>query len=338
MAWNLDVLKAAFADRELTLYLGAGVSVPSGLPNWDRLVLMMYLASLAEGAEQDNPLRDWRVFPNYLEAIAQWLLRESVDPAEITAQKILAKVGPERFIPLLKETLYGTLDNGGEAPNGTLDGVGRLCNDTGAGVRAVVTYNYDDLLEQRVERSQPVWKPASAPEAGKLPVYHVHGYLPPDRGSAASEGSTYPELVLTEEQFHGAASDAYSWSNLVQLRQLGSNVGLMVGMSLRDRNLRRLLDAMRKLQDRCPQYAVLKRELDPLEPTAIAEIEKLAAEYGADRKLEERSAREIQAIFDRLRSDDQQRTSVVLEGLGVEVLWVDDYAEIPRVLAAIADG
>jgi len=329
---SMQDLKRAFAARELTLYLGAGVSMTSGLPGWDRLVLTMYLAALGGLDRQDNPLRDWRVFPNYLEAIAEWLLRTNIDPAEITAQKIRSMVFDDaKFVELLKETLYAPIRETGPRGNVTLEAVRRLGSASGA--RAIVTYNYDDLVERDCPAFAPVWQLGPEPAAGKVPIFHVHGFLPPDGG-----GSTYAELVLTEEQFHAAASDPYSWSNLVQMRQIGSTVGLMVGMSLSDRNLRRILKTMRKLPDRSPQYAILKVERRELSEDALGQIEEMAEQYGQQRKVEGKGRDQVQAIFRKLDEFDREMKIRVLDGLGVQVLWVDDYGEIPRLLEEIERG
>ena len=39
---SINILRQAYQDRNLTLYLGAGLSIGSGLPSWDALVLAMY--------------------------------------------------------------------------------------------------------------------------------------------------------------------------------------------------------------------------------------------------------------------------------------------------------
>ncbi len=324
-----QALKRAFKNREITLYLGAGVSMPSGLPSWDRLVLTMYLAALGEIDHANNPLKNWRVFPNYLEAIAEWLLGTNVDPAEITAQKIHSMVpDKDRFVGLLKETLYAPIRHRAPLENSTLEAVKKL--GASGGVRTIVSYNYDDLVERNSAKFMPLWRHGVEPAKKRVPVFHVHGFLP--RGG---RGSIYDELILTEEQFHAAASDPYSWSNLVQMRQLGSNVGLMVGMSLTDRNLRRILDAMRKLSDLCPQYAILKKEKQELSAGSLDEIEEAAESYGRNRKVQGKGRDQIRAIYRKLVQFDRKMKTRVLKELGVQVLWIDDYGKIPRLFEEI---
>jgi hypothetical protein len=76
-------LRDAFRRGDLVLYLGAGVSVGSGLPTWDQLVLAMYYGALSR--------ENLYAFPNYLFAIAEWNLGRRREPAEITARKIRSR-------------------------------------------------------------------------------------------------------------------------------------------------------------------------------------------------------------------------------------------------------
>lgn len=85
---SLAILKKAFNEKNLTLYLGAGVSIGSNLPSWEKLVLAMYFAKISE-----QEMQGWRPYPNYLLAIAEWHLRDCAEPLEITARKLLKYYG-----------------------------------------------------------------------------------------------------------------------------------------------------------------------------------------------------------------------------------------------------
>ena len=98
----IDALKKAFKAGNITLYLGAGVSVANGLPSWEQLILAMYFAAISE-----EKMKGWRPFPNYLYAIAEFQLQRSQEPLEIMARKI-RKYYPsaDEFLKYLKMTLY----------------------------------------------------------------------------------------------------------------------------------------------------------------------------------------------------------------------------------------
>ena len=264
---SINILRQAYQDRNLTLYLGAGVSIGSGLPSWDALVLAMYFKVMDQ-----QRLGRWRPFPNYLFAIAEWQLQHLQEPLEISARKIRSyfKNDQQAFLSLLRETLYEGFRQRDEGQllipssldlrqgNPTLKGVAELCDfRSETGVKSVVTYNYDSLLEHALDQTlhRPIWNTGKPALERELPIYHVHGYVPLEN----NEGSNPKEIVFTEDQYNRVASDPYSWSNLVQIHCMSSTVGVMIGLSLSDRNMRRLLDAIRSAPIKTTHFALLKR-------------------------------------------------------------------------------
>jgi SIR2-like protein len=339
---SVERLRQAYNAGNLTLYLGAGVSVENGLPTWQQLVLAMYFYAL-----DDAEPRDQRPFPNYLFAIAEWVLERRKEPLEITARKIRKLYDGAAFIERLRETLYaGFRENPRdrfiqEPPrdqmlnqNKTLGAVIKLCSTrkAGAGVRSVVSYNYDNLIEFALglERAQPIWKAHEEIAEGKLPVYHVHGYVPM-RGNASEPD----KIIFTEEQYHSASEDVYSWSNLVQIQAMSSSVGPMIGLSLTDPNMRRLLDAVRKIPVR-PVHYVLLPEPQLSKPTDqdLKSIDSNAEKYhkrftGSGIKTGSSKYEKItELIWDSERWDKEHQTNV-LKDLGVRPIWYSNHEEIP---------
>lgn len=101
-------LRGAFARRNLTLYLGAGVSAGSNLPDWRKLVVSMYFRALQE----HDMGRDFRPLPNYLYALAEWHVQRQQEMPEITAQKIRnLHLNADDFLQSLRHTLYGPFLN-----------------------------------------------------------------------------------------------------------------------------------------------------------------------------------------------------------------------------------
>jgi hypothetical protein len=360
-ASEISELRKAYRRGDLTLYLGAGVSVANGFHTWDRLVLAMYFAAL-----RPQELGGWRPFSNYLYAIAEWHLKRAHEPLEITARRLKKyyhdgeRFNGGKFLENLRRTLYGAhLDTsspffkpqGGRTlrdANSTLDAVARLCegSEVGAkGVRSVITYNYDELLEKALGEYpfQSFWKMADA-EAGRLPIYHVHGFVP-----ARKDGGSAPEeIVFTEEQYHTAAHDAYSWSNLVQIQGMAGSVGLMVGLSLSDRNMRRLLDAIVKLPHHPKHYALLQKpqwhepsndDLDAIHAQAIEYRRRFerSGVKGAGAKGDEWRA-QIRGILAQVRQHDAEQQTYVLNRLGIEPIWYADHEDIKTVAEEILTG
>jgi hypothetical protein len=205
----MEHLQRAFREHNLTLYLGAGVSVSSGVPMWEELVATMYFWAV-HTEQREERLRPSRA---YLRAIAEWHLRRRPEPLEVTAQKIRHHYRhAPRFLESLRRNLYpGFLSEETWRPNPdevsrlrdrnkTLDAVTSLVETrVNGGVRAVVTYNFDSLLETALGNrflSQPIWRADQKRKSGSLPIFHVHGYVPLDDGD---DGSTANELTFAED-------------------------------------------------------------------------------------------------------------------------------------------
>lgn len=352
-AEHLSDLRKAFRQGELGLYLGAGVSVGNGLPPWDNLVLAMYFAAI-----RPQPMRGWHPFPNYLLAIAEWHLNRSHEPLDVTARKIRKHIkSAKEFLRSLRTTLYaGYVDADGTPiqpfdsqalrfANPTLDAVARLCEESvfgRSGLRSVITYNYDELLEAALGDYpfQTFWKAARSTK-GKLPIYHVYGFIT----LFGKDSSKSREIVFTEEQYHLAAHNPYAWANLVQIQSMSRTVGLMIGLSLSDRNMRRLLDAIVQLPHRPANYVLLRlphgkqpsnEELNAIHQKAIQyreRFEKSGIKRGGVKGTEWRH--QIRGIVREVERLDIDQQTFVLNQLGIKPIWYKEHNEIPELISQI---
>ncbi|PKO45261.1 MAG: molecular chaperone Tir [Betaproteobacteria bacterium HGW-Betaproteobacteria-4] len=173
---------------------------------------------------------------------------------------------------------------------------------------SIITFNFDALIEENLAASRiparAIYTEAIRHSSDELPIYHVHGYLPRS-GKVSAES----EIVFSEDAYHGQFIDPFSWSNLIQLNKLTHNTCLFVGISLTDPNLRRLLDvAWRKNPDKTLSHFVFKRR--PKWGSKNDALDDLTT------LLEEQDA----------------------NALGLNVVWVDEYAEIPEILRSVRRG
>jgi hypothetical protein len=340
-------IKKAYQDKNLTLYLGSGISVANGLLSWDKLVLALYFRNISK-----QKLGDWKPYPNYLFAISEFILNNKKEPLEITARKINCNYKKKtEFLKDLKETLYAAyyqdIENNKYTftkvnllnANLSLKKIADLCDN--GGVSNVISYNYDNLLETVLDNysHKPIWSYSNF-ESDVLPIYHVHGYIPFNEHC----GSKPNQIIFTEDQYHFVAQDPYNWSNLVQIKCMSSSIGLMIGLSLSDRNMRRLFDAVKNAPYKKTNFALLQRpqnynpsndELDKIHYKAVdyknifenSGIKITSGIKGPDFRAE------IRGIFEEVESKGLSQQEKVLNQLGINPIWYSDHSEIPDILS-----
>lgn len=174
-------------------------------------------------------------------------------------------------------------------------------------IESIITYNYDDLIETALRQKgievASIYSKSRFLK-GEIPVYHVHGLIPQD----ATDIQSTP--ILSEEDYHIIYRESYHWSNVEQLHALDRNTCFFIGLSMSDPNLRRLLDISNKDSDKeVRHFAFLKRE-------------KL---YNSDFQ-HEKNEKHLHIIEDQL------------ENLGVNIIWYEEYREIPIIIEEIGSG
>ena len=222
------------AKGSVTFILGAGVSCPYRLPAWQDLVTEVYLTS--RGID-DSDKREV-LFKPYKQQISGYfsgsVLRQ--------ARYVTSKIEKAQLLQSVKQSLYRSCASLNEYP--TFDSLTAWCKSNKKKVN-FVTYNYDDLLEQYLKKQGvdcvSIYNSAgfAAYDGSRIPVYHVHGYLP-----QSAEPDLDQELVLSEQQYNQLMTDPEStdWRNHIQRELFASSACLFLGISLDDPNTRRLLD------------------------------------------------------------------------------------------------
>lgn len=307
-----------------SMFLGAGISSSAGLPDWDTLLNSLFVSMLTdEGGDQRRA--DKEQISSIVKRLRQVDGPSALMLARYIRKGVTASSGLEqnKFINSVTDQLYGLRDHRFSMSSLLIKSIASLCTPsrTGARVRSVVTYNFDDLLERELEARGLTFKSIfeeidlASPE--ELPVYHVHGFLPEDR-------TKYPNLdrstlVFSEEGYHQIYGDAYHWSNLIQLNSLKETACLMVGLSLTDPNLRRLLEISAKSIDKPKHFAFLKR----------VNHDSFSKEDG--KPIVRAPASVTRMFLDRHHSLNEE----VMKELGVNIIWYEEYDDIPKLLAEI---
>lgn len=237
------------------------------------------------------------------EVTADELLKKMAQSSNLITGKYLKLLLGDSFEKSVKQQLYANLKPDYWKTD-ILKAISLLARPQRDGIRleSVISFNFDDLIERRLSHDctahRSIWMEGQSNAPKELPIYHVHGFLPNTDGDPDS-----PNLVFSEESYHSQFIDPYSWSNLCQLNAFSTNVCLFVGLSLSDPNLRRLLDISHRRNNKKRHYIILKTAEGS---TRTDEIVNMLFEQDAN-------------------------------SLGLNVIWVKKYEEIPGIIRDVAE-
>lgn len=300
----INSLKSAFQEDQLVLFLGAGVSRSADLPDWPNLINRLTLSL----AEEIPTISHYLDEPN---SIIEYFNSEA-PPSPLIAARLLRDSLEKKFPEKVRRALYQDVSSSKDSK--LIKAVASICIPKRAhqGLVAVVTYNFDDLLETELERIgvdyHVVISEADTPSKNELPIYHPHGYLP-RKGHLTQKNEN--SLVLSEEAYHSQFMDPYSWANITQLNLLRNHVCLFVGLGMTDPNLRRLLEISQTKKPGTRHYVILKDHWKPVGKT-----------------VKQRSVDSLARVFKGLEETSFNR-------LGVSIIWVNEYSEISDILSEI---
>lgn len=341
---DLEGLQRAWAEKDLVLFLGAGVSQPYGIPTWKDLVLEILFD------QTDVARRLGAVDLPFRRALAAWLVDYyDYDPiilARVVKNEIRRRASRSRkgedahalFLEKVRQHLYPKEPPTPHEPT-TLTAVADFIKRSGddSGVAAVVSLNYDDLLERQLAGQvdfRAVWS-AKRSRDKKLPILHPHGFLP-QYGEARE-----CRLVFTEDDYHGLTTSVFHWALTAIVHYLRHNRVLFIGLSMLDPNLRRLLDASYVFGDIPAHWQIQRRH-----KIATAEMRNVLRDI-RDRARRFRLEMEIdppkevpelrEAVLSVLEQADSYDRNL-FEAMGVKTLWVEDYDDIPALLERISAG
>lgn len=224
-----DELGRLLRSGSLRLFLGAGVSSGFGLPEWRALIARVL------GREADE------AFVASLGTMSEKAQATLIDPVDD---------GSPQYVRLVQEALYrdvraDLVERLQRSP--LLLAVaalvtGGLCRGR---VDSVVTYNYDDLLEQYLAMlGYGVCvriRPDDVSTRAEVEINHPHGWIPQGWDGV----SVYEPPLLSERSYRARRAEIdEGWSALVE-HGLMSKIGLFLGMSGDDGAI---LDVLKRTQ------------------------------------------------------------------------------------------
>ena len=301
-------LKMEYKKDNIVLFLGAGASKGAGIATWDALISELYVALVdkqlrARHIQMDKESRD---------KLAQEIIAQNGN-SPLLQTRFLRKGFEDGFEELVGKILY----RNAKKTSPLLEEIGQLCipNRGKLGIRAIVNYNFDDLVEKNLEhlrvKHRSIYSEGVLPGNEELGIYHVHGFIPQNKENYSKLAESL--LVFSEEGYHKLMLEPYNWANMVQLNYMINNTCVFIGLSLTDPNMRRLLEiaAQKKTDDDsiCRHYAIMRR-------------------FRIGDSQEKNTIKSFQGVNESLQES-------FFEELGINIIWVDDYSEIPEIVKQI---
>jgi hypothetical protein len=245
----------------LGFLVGAGLSVPIGLPGWaafNESLLTNAIGRHAPGGSAHAAALS-RAYLDLLQG-------QSLAAVDLVRQRVGAD-----FHVVLREALYERDQLRKFQPTEVHYALAKLALDSQPPYPCLHTTNYDDLLELTVanmlgKRPRAVHATRRSSADGPR-VVHLHGYFPFDFPGAAEEKRLAAELVASDLDYHRLSNDHAAWTNRELMTLLDSRSVLVVGMSLTDPNVRRLLAYLsehKKAHDEAHDHFVILQQRPPM--------------------------------------------------------------------------
>ena len=304
----VEQLHVQYENDNIVLFLGAGASNEAKIATWHTLISELFVA-----------LIDKQLIANHIQIEKKdkkKIVKEVINQngnSPLLQTRFLRNGFENDFEELVREILY---KNAVESSD-LLEEIGQLCipNRGKLGVRAIINYNFDDLVEKNLKRLRvkyhSIYGEGMIPDADELGIYHVHGFLPQEKENY--ENLTKSLLVFSEEGYHKLMLEPYNWANISQLNYMINNTCLFIGLSMTDPNMRRLLEiaAQKRTENDgdCQHYAIMRR----FRMKESAEVDSIKSFERVNETLQESFFKE----------------------LGVNVIWIDEFSDIPIILRQI---
>ena len=181
-------LKIAWRQKHLVLFIGAGVSIPYGIPSWKDLVLELLFEQAA------HTRRLGSLWPHYRRALASWMtdyfeynplvlarmVERDTRRRSGKGKKRKAPDGELVFLEELRTQIYAHC----KPPRGkrtALQAIADLIKRSRGNVRSVVSFNFDGLLEEELAaRRVPTISISDGvrQHSSAFRIVHPHGFVP----------------------------------------------------------------------------------------------------------------------------------------------------------------
>lgn len=321
---KINELKQFYRKEKLVFVLGAGVSMSYGLPGWDILLQKLMVATLEKDENASTLLSK--------------LFSKLFNPSPLIAGRYLQKYYESNNLSFeagVRDILYQEINR--ECSSPLMDEIVRYCIAPGKSpnLNSIITYNFDDILEECIKKIsldlpyKSIYGQGLDVDAGELPIYHVHGYLPSEVNLTKENQITFGESI-----YHKQYVNTYSWNNIVQINKFRENTCLFIGTSLTDPNTRRLLDISNQQRtEKNGSHFIFKLKYKREDVEKSLEILLDQNTDLMDEKI--RSELKLHNTVDTLIQTIESFEENDLMSFGIKTVWIDRYSEIPEILKEI---
>ncbi len=225
-------LGAALRNGHLAIFLGAGISIPMGIPGWGDLL--------------NGCISDPRAAPAKLKTFTKKeIAKKSGDDLARIAEVLSSRVGNEAFLEIVRDQLYPSGSITELIPTPMLYALSALLSGADRGrISNVLTLNFDDNIEQHLRLHGQLFQvveslPQLLGNSGTL-VFHPHGYLP----RVPSDPKSSKKIVFDKLSFDKLLGDESNpWKRFIR-ELIRTNIIIVVGMGINDPHLQALFSAL----------------------------------------------------------------------------------------------
>lgn len=289
----------------LSFAIGAGCSKNSHISDWNTLSEALGYELLYSIMDTKESKYKTKIITDTLNtSIFSCFDKNSALDAIYNSFMKLSATGQQDYWLSIKKVLYMNYDSPKDAKQPLIDAIVSCIKRKN--IDAVINYNFDSVVEQNID---PKYKSANHEVQNSVTsmigcnIYHVHGYIPFDYDGKVDVAN----FIFTDKEYYDNMSNPLSFSNEIQSTILNAKNVIFVGVSFTDSNMKEILR---------------KRVSNGFSNIIFAFLKLPNFEFeGINKKLMENKYKLIQQFY--------------FDSLGVKILWVDDFDEIPKQINSI---
>ncbi|MDY4787816.1 MAG: SIR2 family protein [Bacilli bacterium] len=292
--------------KNLSFALGAGCSRKSKISDWNTLSESLGYELLYDIVDTKESAFKNKVITDALNnSIFSCYDKTSALDAIYNSYIKLPSIGRRDYWLAIKRVLYMNYDSPNDARQPLVDEIVKCISRNK--ISEIINYNFDSVIEQNINssyKSKSNEIKNSTTNLNNCAIYHVHGYIPYDYDGKTDVNN----FIFTDKEYYDNMMDENSFTNKTQTNIFLNRNVIFVGVSFTDSNMKEIL-----------RRRVARGENSNL---IFAFLKLPNFDFnGTNNQLMENKYKLIQQCY--------------FDTLGVKILWVHNYDEIPNKIAQL---